>query len=248
MFEDSLFASGVSLDQRRNAGRTRWIAMASVAIQGLVLGAFIAVPMIWPERLPLLFVAPKLSSISLKKPEVKVEPKPVHLETTTDASYHPPSQAQPMMESRGSGFTRPSPGIAFAAEEPSLGIGLRMGSSSGIGPVWPGTGSGPVVVAATPKPATLTISGGVTKGLLLAPIQPVYPRIASMARVEGTVVVTATIDKHGRITGLQVLSGPEMLRTAAVDAIKDAHYRPYLLNGEPTDIVTTISVNFRLGA
>jgi len=69
-----------------------------------------------------------------------------------------------------------------------------------------------------------------------------------MSRVEGTVVVTATIDKHGRITGLQVLSGPEMLRTAAVDAIKDARYRPYLLNGEPTDIITTISVNFRLSS
>ncbi len=77
MFEDSLFASGVSLDQRRNAGRTRWIAMASVAIQGLVLGAFIAVPLIWPERLPLLSIAPKLSSISLKKPahvELKAGP------------------------------------------------------------------------------------------------------------------------------------------------------------------------------
>ncbi len=69
-----------------------------------------------------------------------------------------------------------------------------------------------------------------------------------MSRVEGTVVVTATIDKQGRITGLQVLSGPEMLRTAAVDAIKDARYRPYLLNGEPTAIITTISVNFRLGS
>ena len=248
MFEDSLFASDVSLDRRRNAGRTRGIAMASVAIQALVLGAFIAVPLIWPERLPLVAIAPKLSSISLKKPEVKVEPKPVRVETTTDASYHPPSQAQPMTESRGSGILRPTQGVVYAAEEPPLGIGLRMGSPSGIGPIGPGTGSGPLVVAATSKPATLTISGGVTKGLLLAPIQPVYPRIAVISRVEGTVVVTATIDKHGRITGLQVLSGPEMLRTAAVDAIKDARYRPYLLNGEPTDIITTISVNFRLSS
>jgi periplasmic protein TonB len=247
MFEDSLFASGVSLDQRRNAGRTRWIAMASVAIQGLVLSAFIAVPLVWPERLPLIAMNPKLSSVSLKKPEVKVEPKPVRVEAT-DASYHAPSQAQPMTEARGGGIFH-THGVVYAGElEPSLGIGLHMGSTPGIGPIGTGPGNGPAVVAATPKPATLRISDGVTKGLLLAPIQPVYPRIAVISHVQGTVVVTATIDKHGRITGLQVVSGPEMLRTAAVDAIKDARYKPYLLNGEPTDIVTTISVNFRLGS
>ena len=248
MFEDSLFASDVSLDRRRNAGRTRGIAMASVAIQALVLGAFIAVPLIWPERLPLVAIAPKLSSISLKKPEVKVEPKPVHVETTTDASYHPPSQAQPMTESRGSGILRPTTGPVYAAEEPSLGISPHMGSGVGIGFVGPGTGNGPVVVAATPKPTTLRISDGITKGMLLSPIQPVYPRIAVISRVEGTVVVTATIDKQGRITGLQVVSGNPMLTSAAIDAIKGARYKPYLLNGEPTDIITTISVNFRLSS
>ena len=125
MFEDSLFASGVSLDQRRNAGRTRWIATASVAIQGLVLGAFIAVPMIWPERLPLVSITPKLSSISLKKPEVKVEPKPVRVEAT-DAAYHPPSQAQTMTESRGASLIHTIDGIVHAGEvEPSLGVGFR---------------------------------------------------------------------------------------------------------------------------
>jgi len=248
MFEDSLFASGVSLEQRRIARRTRWIAMASVAIQGLVIGAFVAVPLIWPERLPLLSITPKLSSVSLKKPEVKVAPKPVRVETM-DASYHPASQPQTMMESRGSSFIHTSPGTALAREtEPSLGFGLRMTTGTGIGLVGTGNGSGTVVVAAAAKPATLRISDGITKGMLLSPIQPVYPRIAIMSRIEGTVVVTATIDKHGRITGLQVVSGPEMLRTAAVDAIKDARYKPYLLNGEPTDIVTTISVNFRLGS
>ena len=222
--------------------------MASVAIQGLVLGTFIAVPMIWPEKLPLLSVAPKLSSLTLKKPEVKVEPKPVRVEVN-DASYHSPSQPQAMTEARGSSLIHTTQGIAYAGEvEPSIGFGPRMVTGTGIGPIGPGTGNAPTVVAAASKPATLTISGGITKGMLLAPIQPVYPRIAVMSRVEGTVIVTATIDKHGRITGLQVLSGPEMLRTAAVDAIKDARYKPYLLNGEPTDIITTISVNFRLGS
>jgi protein TonB len=85
-------------------------------------------------------------------------------------------------------------------------------------------------------------------GLLLNKIQPVYPRIAVISHTEGTVVVTATIDKDGRIVGLQVVSGPPMLRGSAVDAVKEARYRPFLLNGEPTEVVTTVTVNFRMGA
>jgi protein TonB len=84
-------------------------------------------------------------------------------------------------------------------------------------------------------------------GRLLAPIQPRYPPIAIAGHVQGTVVVTATIDRTGRIVGLQVVSGPIMLRGAAVDAIKDARYQPYLLNGTPTEVETTIAVNFRMG-
>ena len=247
MFEDSLFASGVSFDQRRNAGRTRWIAMASVAIQGLVLGAFIAVPIIWPERLPLVSITPRLASLTLKKPAVKVEPKAVRVETTADNAVHVP--AQQFLESRGTSILRTGPGNVQAAEAPDFTIGLGMGSPSPFASGSPGPGNTPVVVAAAVKPSSPPkISDGVTKGMLLAPIRPTYPRIALLSHVEGTVVVTATIDKQGRITGLQVLSGNPMLTSAAIDAIKDARYKPYLLNGEPTDIVTTISVNFRLGS
>ena len=248
MFEDSLITSGVSLEQRRNVGRTRWIAMASIAIQGLVLGAFIAVPMIWPERLPLVSIAPKLALLTLKKPEVKVEPKPVRVETIVDNAMHAPALPQQFTESRGTSLIHSGPSNIQAAEVPDFRIGLGMGSPSPFGSGGPGPGSNPVVVAASAKPSSpLKISDGVTKGMLLAPIHPIYPRIAVISHIEGTVVVTATIDKQGRITGLQVLSGNPMLTSAAIDAIKDARYKPYLLNGEPTDIITTISVNFRFG-
>ena len=249
MFEDSLITSGVSLEQRRNAGRTRWIAMVSVGIQGLILGAFVAVPMIWPERLPLISVAPKIASLTLKKPEVKVEPKPIRVETTNDRAVQAPAQPQPLMEARGSNVIHLGNPIAEAAEAPPFDFNVRMGTGSPIGPAGSGNGTGAgtaVVTVSKPGPPP-RISDGVTKGMLLAPIRPIYPRIAIMSHIEGTVVVTATIDKHGRVTGLQVVSGNPMLTSAAIDAIKDARYRPYLLNGEPTDIITTISVNFRFG-
>ena len=65
--------------------------------------------------------------------------------------------------------------------------------------------------------------------------------------LKGTVVISARIDKAGRIVGVQVVSGPQMLRSAAVDAVASARYRPYLLNGEATEVETTVAVNFRMG-
>jgi protein TonB len=62
------------------------------------------------------------------------------------------------------------------------------------------------------------------------------------------VVVQAIISRTGRIESAHVISGPEILQTAALDAVKQARYRPYLLNNEPTEVETTITINFRLGS
>jgi protein TonB len=226
MFEDSLFASGV---QGRNAKRTRWIALTSIGIQAFALTAFLVVPLLWPETLPLVSVAPKLSIVSMRKPEVKIPPKIVRVVTSPDTAVHAPSAAPQVLQARGGGVLTHSPSTVEAASDaPSLyhsGTGMANLGSIGMGALLgPGTGAS-VVVAAPKKSEPLAISQGVSKGMLLAPIQPIYPRIAIAARIEGTVVVSAIIDKKGRITGLQVVSGPEMLKQAAADAIRDARYR-----------------------
>ena len=103
----------------------------------------------------------------------------------------------------------------------------------------------PKIVQAPPK--KVNISGGVAAGLLLQKTQPSYPPIAKAARVSGTVVLQATISKTGTITNLRVISGPEMLRQAALDAVRTWRYRPYLLNNEPVEVDTTVNVIFTLG-
>jgi protein TonB len=82
--------------------------------------------------------------------------------------------------------------------------------------------------------------------MLLAPIRPVYPAIARTAGIQGTVVVEAVISRAGSIESLRVVSGPLMLQNAALEAIRAAKYRPYKLNGEPVEVQTTITVNFRI--
>jgi len=83
--------------------------------------------------------------------------------------------------------------------------------------------------------------------LLLTKTQPEYPPIARAARVQGIVVLRATISKTGSIENLSVISGPAMLQQAALDAVKQWTYKPYPLNGEPAEVMTTINVMFSLG-
>ena len=84
-------------------------------------------------------------------------------------------------------------------------------------------------------------------GLLVQKTTPVYPPIAKAARVSGTVVIQAMISKTGSIENLKVISGPAMLQSAAMDAVRTWRYRPYLLNNEPVEVETTVNVIFTLG-
>ncbi len=78
-------------------------------------------------------------------------------------------------------------------------------------------------------------------------VQPAYPQIARMARIQGPVQLHAIISKDGTIENLVVESGPPMLVAAAINAVRQWRYRPYLLNHEPVEVETEITVNFVLG-
>jgi len=84
-------------------------------------------------------------------------------------------------------------------------------------------------------------------GNLLQKTIPQYPAIAKAARIQGTVVLQATISKGGGIENLRVVSGPPMLQQAALDAVRSWRYKPYLLNGDPVEVETTVNVVFNLG-
>jgi len=92
----------------------------------------------------------------------------------------------------------------------------------------------------------LNISQGVSQGLLMKKVQPVYPKTAMAMRIEGVVELAATISKTGDITSVNVLKGDPQLTRAATDAVKQWKYKPYLLNGEPVEITTQVTVSFKL--
>jgi periplasmic protein TonB len=135
------------------------------------------------------------------------------------------------------------------AAPPSSIIGIPGGDPTGVpGAFLIGSAAPAVTVAHTPAPKhPVTISSGVAAGQLIRPIRPIYPAIAQAARIQGTVVIEATISRAGTIENLQVTDGPPMLRQAAIDAVAAARYRPFLLNGEPVEVQTSIHVIFSLG-
>jgi protein TonB len=107
------------------------------------------------------------------------------------------------------------------------------------------TAAAPQVRVAPPK--RLPISSGVMAGNKLSGAAPQYPAIARVARVDGTVVLAATIAKSGAIENLHVVSGPPLLTSAAMDAVRTWRYRPYVLNREPVEVETTVRVVLHLG-
>jgi TonB family protein len=102
----------------------------------------------------------------------------------------------------------------------------------------------PTNLAVTGK--RVRIAAGVTSGLLIHKVLPVYPPEVRRARIQGTVILRAIIDKEGKIANLHVISGPEELAPAAMGAVQQWRYKPYLLLGEPVEVDTEIAVNFQL--
>jgi protein TonB len=88
--------------------------------------------------------------------------------------------------------------------------------------------------------------GDVLKSNLVYQVTPVYPDLARRIRLTGDVHMEAVITKEGTIDKLRVLSGHPLLNAAAIEAVLQWRYRPTLLNGEPVEVITTISVSFRL--
>ena len=107
----------------------------------------------------------------------------------------------------------------------------------------------PASKSKTKLPSTPTrVPAEVISGRQLKKRDPKYPFVAKMKHIQGSVLITAIITKQGTIAGMDVIASPDQLLTqASQDAVKSWTYQPYLLNGVPTEVETTITVNFAIG-
>jgi protein TonB len=243
MFEDSLVESAALLRTHN-----RWPAIVSITTQLCAAALILTIPLLHPELLPMPHVLPA----TLATPPAPVPPRPpIRLEARPAAATSAPTA--PITVQTTPVFRDIIQATGPAVDAPALPV-LNLGNTDAFLP--PGINSAapasPHLTVDSPAVSTaskrLTLSSGVTAGNLIAPIRPEYPFIAKAAHVEGTVVIDAIISRSGSIESTRVLSGPPMLQAAALAAVRQARYRPFLLNGQPTEVQTTITINFRMGS
>jgi len=138
---------------------------------------------------------------------------------------------------------------------PQLGTLAGAGVPGGTGsfgeknPVLNGLGTSTTAIPllAEPVRARPVRVSHISEGDLIHRVQPEYPPLARQARIQGVVMLRAVISPEGRIENLQVLSGHPLLVPSAIVAVKQWRYRPYILNNQPVEVETQITVNFTLG-
>jgi protein TonB len=237
MFEDSLMESGNRI-KRRN----KFWSFVAFLLNAAALLAIVIWPLLHPEALPKqvmasLMVAPSPPPAPPPKaPAPKAQIKSEMLSTELQAPSRIPRAIKQVNE---------------AAIQPPIGAqrmeDLSGGIPGGIGSIIDSVGTGRPAVVKPQALISLKVSSGVMDGNLLIKTMPQYPAIPRAAGIQGTVVLQATISKSGSIENLRVISGPPMLQQAAMDAVRSWRYKPYLLNGEPVEVETTINVVFHLG-
>jgi TonB family protein len=188
--------------------------------------------------------ADQTSSAQSKSPTAAETQQTTDSQSPNQTKVAKPTQGQTeMMNDQLSAPTQIPQQVAEDAP-PSANLGADgLGASDANASDFIGHSQPAVKVART---TPLVISAGVATGLLIHVSAPIYPAIAKTARVSGTVELDATITKAGAITDLKVVSGPVMLREAALDAVRTWRYKPYRLNNQPVDVQATINVVFSL--
>jgi periplasmic protein TonB len=223
--------------------RRRWAALISFTVQALGLSLLVAISLIWVEG------PTRVRWLQLSAPAAFTP-----VAATQDARGHHTTGAV-SSQSRQSVFTPPSipPQIAAvdetdtvsaAPELPNIASGQGRRSSDDVAH---SMGEGISVVIPT-RPAVVKplLVSHLAEANLLHRVQPIYPPIARQAGIHGAVELRAIISKAGTIENLIVVSGHPMLVRSAIEAVRQWRYRPYLLNSEPIEVETEITVNFVL--
>jgi len=240
MFEDSLLESA-----GRIKTKTKYTTLISFVLQFIFLGILVLIPLIYTEALP----RQQLMTFLVAPPPPPPPPPPAAVPVKVVKVIQ-----TDIINGQLRAPTKIPEKIAMIKEEeapPMSGLGVVGGVPGGVpggsmgGVIGGIVGSTPVAV---PKVAVqrVRVSSGVIAGQRIDSTRPMYPPLAKSARIQGTVRLAATISKQGVIENLRVLSGHPMLIQAAMDAAKQFRYRPYILNGEPVEVETTIDVNFTL--
>jgi protein TonB len=227
-----------------HSARRGWTTLASFTMQALALSLLFAISLIWIGQPPqvrwLQLTAPPEFT-----PAAPEQPAPAHNAPAAASNMSqgvivaPPSIPSHIAAIDDGGVVPAAPDF-----QSIIGTGPGRGSPDGV---VRSIGDGiPAVIPLRPTVVKPLVVSHFAEANLLHKVQPLYPAIAREARIQGTVELQAIISKAGTVENLVVVHGHPLLVAAAIDAVRQWRYRPYLLNNEPVEVETEITVNFVL--
>ena len=237
MFDDLLESA-----KDRKKTHKGWAVILSGSVQVIILGVLILIPLIYTQALPKAMLATFIAAPPPPPPPppppqvAKVEIKPVARLIQSGKLLQPraiPKEVAVFKEAE-------LPPDVINNQQGGIFGGIAGANIIGV----------PAAVAPPPPkptgPTRIKQGGNVQEAALTVKTNPIYPPLARQARIQGDVVLHAIIDKDGRVSELQVVSGHPLLVQAAVEAVKQWRYKPTLLNGDAVEVDTTITVHFSM--
>lgn len=217
-------------------GNRKWYTLPlSLFSHSAIVIILIALPILAPAVMPSVFADddPAWMRATLPAPPPVPRPKPpAQIETTAPAS------GVPIDVPTGISPEKPQPEAGW--EDSRTPVGLIDGNfdTKTFSP------PPPLVITATPAP--VRVGGAIRAPQKLREVNPVYPPIAQSARVQGIVIIEATIGADGQVTNARILRSVPLLDQAAIDAVRQWQFTPTMLNGVPVPVIMTVTVNFTL--
>jgi protein TonB len=237
-----MFNELIESSSEKKKTNTGWSVILSAIVQVSVLLVLILIPLIYTQALPKAMLA----TLLIAPPPPPPPPPPPVREIIKPVARL--IQSGKLMQPRAI----PKDVAVFKEAELPPDV-INNTNQSGVFGGIPGQGiiggTGPVLAPPKPAaPARIKQGGEVTAASIITQTRPAYPALARQARIQGTVVLHAIIDKEGKVAQLEVVSGHPLLVQSAIEAVRQWRYKPTQLNGDPVEVDTTIQVTFTMGA
>lgn len=240
-----MFAAYMNGETWNNRSRRGWTTLLSFAAQMMGVGILLLIPSLSME------VLPSLQSLRMllapvppagRAPAVPNHRREVVVSNLVGNRLMMPQSIARVIATVNDPESPPPNGLV------GTGVPGSTGGSGDANTVLDalGTGSTAIPILGPPAIAKPVRVSHISEGDLVHRVQPEYPPLARQARIQGSVMLRAVISREGRIENLQVISGHPLLVPAAMAAVKQWRYRPYVLNNEPVEVETQITVNFTL--
>jgi len=236
--------SQMLVESESHAGRTSVTLLASLLLHlGLVTG-IVLVPLLFYDVLP---SQDALRAFFVRPLELAPPPPPPPPPTAASAVV----RQAPRVFQETRAFVAPIEVPSEVKPEEGLDLGVEGGVAGGVEGGVPGGVVGGIVgglptAVPPPPPQVVRIGGKIAPPRILRRVEPVFPPLASAARIGAIVVVEAEVDTRGYVRTAKVLSGHPLFDEAALEAVKQWRYQPLLLNGEPTGFILSVVITFNL--